>query len=34
MGGDVTFVEEKRSTYRVLLGKPERNRPLGGPMCR
>jgi hypothetical protein len=25
---------EKRNTYRLLVGKPERKRPLGRPRCR
>jgi hypothetical protein len=25
---------EKRSAYRILVGKPEGNRPLGRPWCR
>jgi hypothetical protein len=25
---------EKKNAYRVLVGKPEGNRPLGGPICR
>jgi hypothetical protein len=25
---------EERGMYRVLVGKPERKRPLGRPMCR
>jgi hypothetical protein len=27
-------MEEKRSMYRLLVGKPERKRPLGRPRCR
>jgi hypothetical protein len=27
-------MEEKRNVYRLLVGKPERKRPLGGPRCR
>jgi hypothetical protein len=25
---------EKRNTHRILVGKPERKRPLGRPKCR
>jgi hypothetical protein len=25
---------EKRNAYRILVGKPEENRPLGRPRCR
>jgi hypothetical protein len=25
---------EKRNTYRLLIGNPERKRPLGRPRCR
>jgi hypothetical protein len=25
---------EKRNAYRILVGKPERKRPLGTPRCR
>jgi hypothetical protein len=25
---------EKRNPYRILVGKPERKRPLGKPICR
>jgi hypothetical protein len=25
---------EKRNTYKILVGKPERKRPLGRPRCR
>jgi hypothetical protein len=25
---------EKRNAYRILVGKPERKRPLGRPRCR
>jgi hypothetical protein len=25
---------EKRNAYRILVGKPEGNRPLGRPRCR
>jgi hypothetical protein len=27
-------MEEKRNTYRLLVGKPEGKRPLGRPRCR
>jgi hypothetical protein len=27
-------MREKRNTYRLLVGKPERKRPLGKPRCR
>jgi hypothetical protein len=27
-------VGEKRNAYRILVGKPEENRPLGRPRCR
>jgi len=30
----VTCTGERRGAYRVLLGKPERKRPLGRPMHR
>jgi hypothetical protein len=29
--GHVASVEQKRNAYRILVGKPERNRPLGKP---
>ena len=32
--GHVAHMEEGRSVYRVLLGKPEGRRPLGRPRCR
>ena len=32
--GRVGRLEERRGVYRVLVGKPERNRPLGRPRCR
>jgi hypothetical protein len=25
---------EKRNSYRIVVGKPERKRPLGRPRCR
>jgi hypothetical protein len=27
-------MREKRNAYRILVGKPERKRPLGRPRCR
>jgi hypothetical protein len=32
--GHVAQMGEKRNTYRILVGKPEGNRPLGRPKCR
>jgi hypothetical protein len=32
--GHVAQLEEGRGVYRVLVGKPEGNRPLGRPRCR
>jgi len=32
--GHVARMGEERWVYRVLLGKPERRRPLGRPTCR
>jgi hypothetical protein len=32
--GYVDRMEEKRNACRVLVGKPEENRPLGRPRCR
>jgi hypothetical protein len=32
--GHVAGLGEERNTYRLLLGKPERRRPLGRPRCR
>jgi len=32
--GHVACMGEKRSVYRVLVGKPEGYRPLGRPRCR
>jgi hypothetical protein len=34
MGRHVARMEEKRNAYRVLVGKPEGNRPLGRPRRR
>jgi hypothetical protein len=34
MGGPCSTNEEKRNVYRLLLGKPEGNRPLGRPRRR
>jgi hypothetical protein len=34
MGGACSTNGEKRNAYRILLGKPEGKRPLGGPRCR
>jgi hypothetical protein len=31
MGGHAARVGEKRNAYRILVGKPERKRPLGRP---
>jgi hypothetical protein len=31
---NVTRMGEKRNAYRILMGKPERKRPLGRPRCR
>jgi hypothetical protein len=31
--GHVAHMEEKRKTYRILMGKPEGKRPLGRPRC-
>jgi hypothetical protein len=31
--GHVTRVGEKRNEYRILVGKPEGKRPMGGPRC-
>jgi hypothetical protein len=30
----IAFIGERNGTYRVLVGKPEGNAPLGGPRCR
>jgi hypothetical protein len=32
--GNVACMGEGRNVYRVLVGKPEGKRPLGGPRCR
>jgi hypothetical protein len=32
--GHVARMVEKRNVYRLLVGKPERNKPLGGPRRR
>jgi hypothetical protein len=32
--GQVVCMGEGRGVYRVLVGKPERKRPLGRPRCR
>jgi hypothetical protein len=32
--GHVARFGKKRNAYRLLVGKPERNRPLGRPRCR
>ena len=32
--GHVARIWDSRGVYRVLVGKPEGNRPLGEPMCR
>jgi hypothetical protein len=32
--GHVVRMGEERKVYRVLVGKPERKRPLGRPRCR
>jgi hypothetical protein len=34
MGGHVARMGEKRNTYRLLVGKPERKRPEGRPIRR
>jgi hypothetical protein len=31
--GHVARVEAKRNAYRILVGKPEKKRPLGRPRC-
>jgi hypothetical protein len=32
--GHVARIGEKRNAYRILVGNPEGNRPLGRPRCR
>jgi hypothetical protein len=32
--GHVARMGERRYAYRILVGKPERRRPLGRPRCR
>jgi hypothetical protein len=32
--GHVAQMEEKKNAYRILVGKPQRNRPLGRPSHR
>jgi hypothetical protein len=32
--GHIAGMGEKRNTYRILVGKPEGERPLGKPRCR
>jgi len=34
MGGACSTTEERRSIYRVVVGKPEEERPLGRPRRR
>jgi len=34
MGGACSTYGERRSVYRILVWKPEGNRPLGRPRCR
>jgi len=34
MGGACSTIRERRGVYRVLIGKPEENRPLGRPRRR
>ena len=34
MGGTCSAYGEKRGLYRILVGKPEGNRPLGRPRLR
>jgi len=33
MAGHVARMEERGGVYTVLVGKPQRNRPLGRPRC-
>jgi hypothetical protein len=32
--GHVALIEDRRSAYRVMVGKPEGKRELGTPRCR
>jgi hypothetical protein len=34
LAGHVARMGEKRGAYRILVGRPERKRPLGRPRCR
>jgi hypothetical protein len=34
LAGHVARIEEKRNTYRILVGKPDGKRPLGKPRHR
>jgi hypothetical protein len=34
LAGHAARMWEKTNAYRILVGKPERRRPLGGPRCR
>jgi hypothetical protein len=34
LAGYVAGMEERRGSYRVMVGKPEGKRPLGRPRCR
>jgi hypothetical protein len=34
MGGTRSIYGERRSVYRILVGKPEGRRPLGRPRCK
>jgi len=34
LAGHVARMGDSRGVYRVLVGKPEGKRPLGGPKCR
>jgi hypothetical protein len=34
MGGAYSTYGEKRTAYRILVGRPEGRRPLGRPRCR
>jgi len=34
LAGYVGRMGERKGVYRVLMGKPERKRPLGSPRCR